>query len=134
VVSLLERVLGLAYRGRPGRASGQRLPHARISATRRNGGSRRAQRLTLARIARALDCSVFHLCRSFRRATGLTLHRYQDAVRLRLALERLGDGERDLSRLALDLGYSSHSHFSAAFRQSFRVAPSAARKLLIVRA
>ena len=43
-------------------------------------------------------------------------------------------GERDLSRLALDLGYSSHSHFTAAFRRSFDVPPSAARKLLIVRA
>jgi AraC family transcriptional regulator len=54
-------------------------------------------------------------------------------VRLLLALERLEDGERDLSRLALDLGYSSHSHFTAAFRRSFGTPPSAARKLLIVR-
>ena len=92
-----------------------------------------SQRLTLTSIARAVDCSVFHLCRSFRRATGLTLHAYRDEVRLRLALERLERGERDLSRLALDLGYSSHSHFTAAFRRSFGAPPSSARKLLIVR-
>ena len=76
---------------------------------------------------------MFHLCRSFRRATGLTLHAYRDEVRLRLALERLQHGERDLSRLALDLGYSSHSHFTAAFRHTFDMPPSTARKLLIVR-
>ena len=136
VVSLLERVLGLAYHDRGARVSGQRLPHAADLGddAKRWIAPRVAQPLTLTRIARALDCSVFHLCRSFRRATGLTLHGYRDAVRLRLALERLGDGERDLSRLALDLGYSSHSHFSASFRQSFGVAPSAARKLLIARA
>ena len=136
VVALLERVLGLAYDDRRARGSGRHLPHATdlSDAAKRWIAPRVAQRLTLTRIARALDCSVFHLCRSFRRATGLTLHGYRDAVRLRLALERLGDGERDLSRLALDLGYSSHSHFSASFRQSFGVAPSAARKVLIARA
>jgi AraC-like DNA-binding protein len=136
VVCLLERVLGLAYHDRGARVSGQRLPHAADLGddAKRWIAPRVAQPLTLTRIARALDCSVFHLCRSFRRATGLTLHGYRDAVRLRLALERLGDGERDLSRLALDLGYSSHSHFSASFRQSFGVAPSAARKVLLARA
>ena len=91
------------------------------------------QRVTLMTIARAIDCSVFHLCRSFRRATGLTLHGYRDQVRLHLALERLEGGARDLSRLALDLGYSSHSHFTAAFRRSFDIPPSAVRKFLIVR-
>jgi AraC-like DNA-binding protein len=50
-----------------------------------------------------------------------------------MALERLDAGERDLTRLALDLGYSSHSHFTDAFRRSFGVTPSTARKLLIVR-
>ena len=135
VVALLGRVLRLAYDDAGVRWSGQRLPHASdlADAAKRWVAPRVAQRLTLNRIARALGCSVFHLCRSFRRATGLTLHAYRDHVRLRLALERLEDGERDLSRLALDLGYSSHSHFTAAFRRSFNTPPSAARNLLIVR-
>ena len=135
VVSLLDRVLDLAYDEPRAAAPRLRMPHASdlADAAKQWVAPRAAGRLTLTRIARALDCSVFHLCRSFRRATGLTLHGYRDAVRLRLALERLGDGERDLSRLALDLGYSSHSHFTAAFRQSFGVTPAAARKLLIVR-
>ena len=135
VVVLLGRVLRLAYDDAGVRWSGQRLPHASdlADAAKRWVAPRVVQRLTLNRIARALGCSVFHLCRSFRRATGLTLHAYRDHVRLRLALERLEDGERDLSRLALDLGYSSHSHFTAAFRRSFNTPPSAARNLLIVR-
>jgi len=135
VVSLLDRVLGLAYRA-DGNGSSRRLQPAvadLADGAKRWVAPRVTQPLTLTRIARALDCSVFHLCRSFRRATGLTLHAYRDEIRLRMALERLEHGERDLSRLALDLGYSSHSHFSAAFRQRFAIAPSAARKLLIVR-
>jgi AraC family transcriptional regulator len=136
VVALLDRVLTLAYNGRPQGPRGPRLPSARELADTAKAwiAPRVTQRLTLANIARAIDCSVFHLCRSFRRATGLTLHAYRDEVRLRLALERLEHGERDLSRLALDLGYSSHSHFTAAFHRSFDIPPSAARKLLIVRA
>ncbi|MGH9140513.1 MAG: helix-turn-helix transcriptional regulator [Vicinamibacterales bacterium] len=135
VVALLERVLGLAY------ADQRPLPsrHQTVSAVdladsvKRWVAPRVLQRLTLTRIAKAVGCSVFHLCRSFRRATGLTLHAYRDEVRLRLALERLEHGDRDLSRIALDLGYSSHSHFTAAFRRAFGTPPSAARKLLIVR-
>jgi AraC-like DNA-binding protein len=135
VVALLDCVLSLAYGDQGARPSGQRLPHASdlANAAKRWVAPRVAQRLTLTRIARALGCSVFHLCRSFRRATGLTLHAYREEVRLRLGLERLEDGEGDLSRLALDLGYSSHSHFTAAFHRSFGTPPSIARKLLIVR-
>ena len=134
VVSLLDRVLDLAYDEPRAAAPRLRMPHASdlADAAKQWVAPRAAGRLTLTRIARALDCSVFHLCRSFRHATGLTLHAYRDQVRLRLALERLETGDRDLSRLALDLGYSSHSHFTAAFRRLFGVPPSAARKLLIV--
>jgi AraC-like DNA-binding protein len=135
VIALLDRVLTLAYRDRRPHSRAPRLPSANELADVAKAwiAPRVAQRLTLASIARAIDCSVFHLCRSFRRATGLTLNGYRDEVRLRLALERLEQGERDLTRLGLDLGYSSHSHFTAAFRQSFGLPPSTARKLLIVR-
>jgi AraC family transcriptional regulator len=134
VIDLLDRVMSLAYR------NGARLPESRMprnsdlaDAAKQWIAPRVAERLTLSRIAAAVGVSVFHLCRSFRRATGLTLHAYRDQVRLRLALERLELGERDLTRLALDLGYSSHSHFTAAFRRSFGTPPSTTRKLLIVR-
>lgn len=85
-----------------------------------------AEKLSLHEIARAAGSSPFHLCRAFRAATGTTLHAYRDRLRLQHALERIGGGE-DLSALALELGYSSHSHFSAAFRRLFGVPPSEAR-------
>jgi AraC-like DNA-binding protein len=133
VVALLDRVLNLAYtEQRPHPSTPRMAPAAELAdQVKRWVAPRVSQRLTLSLIARAVHCSVFHLCRSFRRATGLTLQGYRDEVRLRLALERLEGGERDLTRLAMDLGYSSHSHFTAAFRHSFGIPPSAARKLLI---
>ena len=135
VVALLDRVLGLAYADQRHSLASQTFTPAADLAERvkRWVAPRAAQRLTLTTIARSVQCSAYHLCRSFRRATGLTLHGYREEVRLRLALERLEQGERDLTRLALDLGYSSHSHFTAAFRRCFGTPPSRARKLLIAR-
>jgi AraC family transcriptional regulator len=134
VVALLDDVLGHAYRVPRARATGLPRDGQRAAdladAAKLYIERRMAARLTVAWIARGIGCSVFHLCRSFRRATGQTLHAYREQVRLSAALERLEDGENDLTRLALDLGYSSHSHFSAAFRQSFPATPSQARRAL----
>jgi AraC-like DNA-binding protein len=79
-------------------------------------------------LADRLGVSVFHLCRGFRRATGLTLQEYARRLRLDLALERLAEPDVDLSTLAQDLGFSSHSHFSVAFRGVFGLTPSAYRE------
>lgn len=82
----------------------------------------------LGEVAGALGCSPFHLSRIFRRESGLPMRRYLDRSRLRLALERLADGEQDLTGLALDLGYADHSHFSNAFRREFGLSPSRFRR------
>lgn len=82
--------------------------------------------LHLADIADAVDLSPWHLCRAFRALTGATLHAYRDQLRLQGALARLAAGE-DITRVALELGYSSHSHFTWAFRRRFGVPPSSVR-------
>jgi AraC-like DNA-binding protein len=85
---------------------------------------------TLERLATRLGISPFHLCRIFRERTGTTMHRYRMELRLRLALEKLADSHADISRLALELGFSSHSHFSAMLRRYYGETPSAVRSLL----
>lgn len=87
--------------------------------------ARFCERLTLADIAGLVGISAFHLCRVFRRHTGLALHEYRTKLRLRHALERLEDARPDLTRIALDIGFSSHSHFTDSFRREFSVTPSA---------
>jgi AraC-like DNA-binding protein len=79
-------------------------------------------------LAARLGVSVFHLCRSFRRATGQTLQEYSRRLRLELALEQLAQPDVDLSTLAFELGFSSHSHFTALFRKVFGLSPSAYRE------
>ena len=85
--------------------------------------------LRLADVARAAGCSVWHVAKQFKQATGSSIHAALVRLRLRNALEALRQGE-DLSRLALAAGFSSHSHFTAAFHAEFGVAPRAAREAL----
>jgi AraC-like DNA-binding protein len=90
--------------------------------------SRLGERLTLDAVARAVHASPFHLARVFRRRTGVPIHRYLTRLRLRAALERLADGANDLTALALDFGFSSHSHFTDSFRREFGRSPSDIRR------
>jgi AraC-like DNA-binding protein len=81
-------------------------------------------------IAQIVYCSPFHLARQFRAVTGESIARYLLRLRLALALDRLAQGETDLARLALELGFAHHSHFSARFRSIFGVTPTAVRNTL----
>jgi AraC-like DNA-binding protein len=66
----------------------------------------------------------FRLCRLFRLRAGMTITRYRHSLRLHLALDRLRHRRLDLTALALDLGFSSHSHFTFVFRRHFGITPS----------
>jgi AraC-like DNA-binding protein len=104
--------------------------HAELSAAARHLAARSlGEPLALGEVAAALGVSPFHLARVFRREEGLTLHAYRARLRLRAAADRILDGATDLTTLALDLGFSSHSHFTSAFRAAFGVAPSRLRQL-----
>jgi AraC-like DNA-binding protein len=88
---------------------------------------RLAEPLRLADLAADVGLSPFALCRTFVRHAGLPVHRYRRRLRLREALRRLADGAADITGLALDLGFSDHSHFTNAFRAEFGVPPSGFR-------
>lgn len=81
----------------------------------------------LSRLAAQLSVSAFVLCRAFRRITGSTIHRYQTTLRLRASLEHLESPRADLLGVAVDLGFSSHSHFTHAFGRNFGQHPSRCR-------
>lgn len=122
VIQLLGRVLRAAN----GRAS--RRGHAReaVEHAKTIIASDATGNLPLRQLSRAVGLSPYQLCRDFRALNGTTMTRYRHSLRLRMALERL-DRSRDLTELALDLGYSSHSHFTYAFRREFGIPPSAMR-------
>jgi AraC-like DNA-binding protein len=132
VLRIVADIVGAAYERREsGRVRTRRSTQAdhaeRAEAAKVYLASRLGERITLANIARAVHLSPFHLTRVFREQVGMPMHRYLTQLRLRGALEHLAEGQDDLTALALKLGFSSHSHFTDAFRREFGSAPSSIR-------
>jgi AraC-like DNA-binding protein len=118
------------------RALGPRTTHAAAASVGRQKlvdriklvlASDLARRWTLAEIAAEVRGSPVYLTQVFQQVEGLPLYRYQLRLRLAQALDLLPQYE-DLTALSLDLGFSSHSHFSSAFRATYGRSPSEFRK------
>jgi len=92
-----------------------------------------ARRWTLADIAHDVGVSPVYLTQVFQQVEGIPLYRYQLRLRLARALDLLGEYD-DLTALGLDLGFSSHSHFSAAFKQAYDRTPAEFQRLAHLRA
>lgn len=91
-----------------------------------------ARRWTLAEIAAEVRGSPVYLTQVFQQVEGVPLYRYQLRLRLARALVLLTQYD-DLTALSLDLGFSSHSHFSAAFRETYGRSPSQFRQSVLHR-
>src|SRR4029077_14952630 len=76
-------------------------------------------------------CPVY-LIHIVQQVEGLPLYRYQLRLRLARALSLLAQYD-DLTALSLDLGFSSPSHFSAAFRETYGRSPSEFRQTALHR-
>ncbi|WAC94222.1 AraC family transcriptional regulator [Mycobacterium sp. Aquia_213] len=81
------------------------------------------RRWTLTTIAEEVSVTPVYLTDAFRRVEGVPLYRYHLQLRLALALTVLAQSD-DLMTLAIELGFHSHSHFSAAFKKAFGQTPS----------
>jgi AraC family transcriptional regulator len=81
-----------------------------------------ARRWTLADIATEVRVSPVYLTQVFQHVEAMPLYRYQLRLRLARALDLLAQYS-DLTALGLHLGFSSHSHFSSAFRQAYGRTP-----------
>jgi AraC-like DNA-binding protein len=82
---------------------------------------------TLAELGAAVHYSPYFLARTFHRHTGYPIARYRRLLCLRQSLPRALRAGADLSRIAADHGFSSHSHYTRAFRAAFGCTPSQAR-------
>lgn len=121
------------------RALGPRTAHLAGASTARQKLVERAKvvlagdltrRWSLADIAREVGVSPVYLTQSFRQVEGVPLYRYQVRLRLARALDLLAGGD-ELSAIAQDLGFSSHSHFAAAFQQAYGRTPSQFRRHIL---
>ena len=86
--------------------------------------------LSLKALANESGYSRVHFVRMFRAATGYSPHSYLLNLRLERARELLKNQSMSLIDIALDCGFSSHSHMSRLFHKSVGVTPSAYRRSL----
>jgi AraC family transcriptional regulator len=84
--------------------------------------------LSLTQLAAESGYSQTHFSRMFRDATGQSPHRYLQELRLKKAESMLASHARPLTDIALACGFSSHAHFSTAFRCRYGLSPSAYRR------
>lgn len=82
-----------------------------------------SRRWTLAEIAAEVGVSPVYLTQMFQQVEAMPLYRYHLRLRLARALDLLGRYD-NLTTLGMDLGFSSHSHFSSAFKQVYGRTPA----------
>jgi len=92
-----------------------------------------ADKWNIAKLAKVASLSPFHLCHVFRQMVGTSIYDYVLHERLAYALDAVLDGGDDLTAIALDAGFASHSHFTARFRRFFGCTPIALRRLATTR-
>jgi AraC family transcriptional regulator len=86
--------------------------------------------LSLPVLAKESGYSRVHFVRMFRTATGYTPHNYLLKLRVDRARELLASPTLSLTDIALECGFSSHSHLSRVFRQVLGATPSEYRRSL----
>jgi AraC family transcriptional regulator len=78
---------------------------------------------SLEEIGRRVGCSQFYLSRIFTQETGRSIFQHLRAVRMERAAQLLQEGRMNVTQVALAVGYSSPSHFSTAFHETFGCCP-----------
>lgn len=79
--------------------------------------------LSLGELAALVGLSPQHLCRSFKKAMGVTPYHYVVDARIHEAKEILLGRELSIAEAGLAVGFSSQSHFSDTFRRFTGMSP-----------
>jgi len=82
-----------------------------------------AEPLSLEELGKKIGCSHFYLSRVFSAQTGHTITQHLRRLRMERAAELLKTGRHNVTEAALEVGYNSLSHFSAAFHETFGCCP-----------
>jgi AraC-like DNA-binding protein len=123
ILALIARQPGLQGRREPG--SGRQLARFQpaIERLRQAPGAR----LTLGQAARLCHLSPAYFSRRFAAQFRCGFADYVTSYRLHVASREIATGSKPLSEIGFELGFSSHSHFTARFRERFGLSPRAYR-------
>jgi AraC-like DNA-binding protein/quercetin dioxygenase-like cupin family protein len=126
VLALLARLVRATVTERP--AMGDGPVDVRLERAREYIDAHFARALQLADIASVAGLHPSSLARAFKRRFELTPWQYQRRRQIEWVKAELLRGDRPISTIAHEAGFSDHSHLTRAFRLAEGVAPSAVRK------
>ena len=109
------------------RAEAKTIPFQELSAPIHYIQVHFAERISIASLAAACNLSVSALERRFRKHLDKTPHQYITEMRLEHSRRLLSNSDKAIGTIALETGFSDHSHFTRAFRRHYGIAPSEAR-------
>jgi AraC family transcriptional regulator len=89
-----------------------------------------ADDIPLATLAELARLSPYHFSRSFKHSFGMPPHRYHASRRIERAKQLLADRKRSITAIALEIGFSETSTFTAAFHRLTGQTPSRYRRNL----
>lgn len=118
----------VSTRRRPPSAAQAAFHREAVDEVRRRLAVAPAEKHSLEDLARAVHASPFHLCRLFKRHSGMPIHRYLERLRLRGAMESVLDSRERMLDIALRNGFCSEAHLSNAFLKEFGQRPSDLRR------
>lgn len=88
-----------------------------------------ADRPTLAHLAKEVGISRFHFSRAFKQSTGMTPHAFIAQRRLEQSAEMLRWTKLSATKIAMECGFASSSHFTIAFKRAFGTNPIEFRRM-----
>ena len=86
-------------------------------------------KLTTGEMARIAGLSKYHLGKAFSTSTGMTLHSFVLARRIRKGRELLVNSDLPLAQIANAVGFSSQSHFTTVFLERTGLTPGSFRSI-----
>ncbi len=85
---------------------------------------------SISEIASQLYVTKYHLCHTFKAATGLTLIEYINHIKIRQACNLLKCTKKSVTQIGADCGFNSPMYFCKTFKKLMGTAPSEFRKSL----
>lgn len=101
----------------------KRVARDRVERTKELLARNLANPPALEQLGAEVGCSPFYLSRIFSREVGLTIPQYLRNLRMERAAELLRSGRCNVTEAAMEVGYSSLSHFSKAFCETIGCCP-----------
>ncbi len=86
------------------------------------------EQIPLAALAQLVRLSPYYFCRAFKQSFGISPHRYHSNRRIEYAKMLLAEPATSVTDIGMTVGFSETSSFSAAFRKTTGLTPTAYRR------